>query len=41
MEKEKQAANTVPIQLATYYADDEWVQDYIAQFGEEPSFFLS
>lgn len=27
------------IQPATYGRNEEWVQEYIRQFGEEPSFF--
>ena len=28
-----------PIPPASYSKDEEWVQEYIRQFGEEPSFF--
>ena len=28
-----------PIPPATYDRDEKWVQDYIDQYGEEPSFF--
>ena len=28
-----------PIPPAQYDVTDEWVKDYIDQFGEEPSFF--
>lgn len=28
-----------PIPLAQYDDDEEWVQEYKEQFGEEPTFF--
>ncbi len=31
--------NTIIIESAQYETSEEWVKEYIEQFGEEPTFF--